>query len=414
MKIADIDIFSIEPKILPQVPDYLPPLAQLHQRVVFKVSLDNGIVGYGEYRSYAPDKSVVAPLIGRNPFDFINHDLHIGLSQWCLGLAAALYDAMGKYLEIPAYKLMGPKVRDRVAVAAWTRPSPPEVLSREVQRAVEQGYTLFKMHTCHHYDVFEQNEAVEQTAPPGFRMQYDFNHNRSLGVVLPILKRLEKSWVVGSVEDPLVLSDIDGWRRLREKTDIPLYMHVPPLGGLQEMLHGLADGYIIGEYCGGLGDALQRGFAYSKANIPSIIQLTGGSLATAFALHMGAVLPKVAHTITLDDNYAEDLAVERIPVIEGCSPVPEGPGLGVEVREDELRRLAARTPYEMPRILGVTRLAGGSTLYTVGFPNFEALMGYQEGAIRGHRFELRRDDGSEDFAQRYERATREGSFFEEL
>ena len=41
-----------------------------------------------------------------------------------LGLAAALYDAMGKYLEIPAYKLMGPKVRDRVAVAAWTRPSP--------------------------------------------------------------------------------------------------------------------------------------------------------------------------------------------------------------------------------------------------------------------------------------------------
>ena len=195
---------------------------------------------------------------------------------------------MGKYLEIPAYKLMGTKVRDRVAVAAWTRPSPPEVLSREVQRAVDQGYMLFKMHTCHHYDVFEQNEAVEQTAPDRFRIQYDFNHNRSLGVVLPILKRLEKSWVVGCVEDPLVLSDIDGWRRLREKTDLPLYMHVPPLGGIQEMLHGLADGYIIGEYCGGFGDALHRGFAYSKANIPSVIQLTGGTLVTAFALHSGS------------------------------------------------------------------------------------------------------------------------------
>ena len=154
MKIDDIDIYCIEPEILPEIPDYPPFLSALHQRVVFKVSLDNGIVGYGEYRCYAPDKSVVEPLIGRNPFDFINHDLNIGLSQWCLGLSAALYDAMGKYLEIPAYKLMGTKVRDRVAVSAWTRPSPPDVLSREVQRAVDQGYMLFKMHTCHHYDVF--------------------------------------------------------------------------------------------------------------------------------------------------------------------------------------------------------------------------------------------------------------------
>ena len=412
MKIDDIDIYCIEPEIRTQVPDYPAPMSQLHQRVVFKVSIDNGVVGYGEYRCYAPEKTALQSLIGRNPFDFINHDLNIGLSQWCLGLAAALYDAMGKCLEIPAYKLMGTKIRDRVAVAAWTRPCPPEVFACEIGRAVDQGYNLFKMHTCHHYDVYEQTDAAEQVAPERFRIQYDFNHNRSLGVVLPILKRLEKSWVVGSVEDPLVLTDIDGWRRLREKTALPLYMHVPPLGGLQEMLHGLADGYIIGEYCGGFGDALQRGFAYSKANIPSVIQLTGGSLITAFALHMGAVLPRVAHTITLDDNYTEDLAKERIPVIEGCSPVPEGPGLGVEVDEAKLQQMIAREPYQMPKVLGITRFAGGGTLYSVGFPNLEALVGYQEGSVRGHKFDLREDDGSEEFAQLYERAQHEGSFFE--
>ena len=412
MKIDDIDIYCIEPEIRTHVPDYPAPMSQLHQRVVFKVSIDNGVVGYGEYRCYAPEKTALQSLIGRNPFDFINHDLNIGLSQWCLGLAAALYDAMGKCLEIPAYKLMGTKIRDRVAVAAWTRPCPPEVFAREIGRAVDQGYNLFKMHTCHHYDVYEQTDAAEQVAPERFRIQYDFNHNRSLGVVLPILKRLEKSWVVGSVEDPLVLTDIDGWRRLREKTALPLYMHVPPLGGLQEMLHGLADGYIIGEYCGGFGDALQRGFAYSKANIPSVIQLTGGSLITAFALHMGAVLPRVAHTITLDDNYTEDLAKERIPVIEGCSPVPEGPGLGVEVDEAKLQQMIAREPYQMPKVLGITRFAGGGTLYSIGFPNLEALVGYQEGSVRGHKFDLREDDGSEEFAQLYERAQHEGSFFE--
>ncbi|MEE3235176.1 MAG: enolase C-terminal domain-like protein [Candidatus Latescibacterota bacterium] len=412
MKISNIEVFDIEPKIRTEAPDYPAPLSALHKRVVFKVTIDNGVVGYGEYRTYAPDKKVVEPLIGRNLFDFINHDLNIGMSQWCLGLSAALYDAMGKCLEIPAYKLMGTKVRDRVAVSAWTRPVPPDQFAKQIERAVDQGYHLLKMHTAHQYDIYEQTKAAEQVAPHRFRIQYDLNHNRTIGVILPILKRLEKSWVVGCVEDPLVLTDIDGWRRLREQTEIPIYMHVPPLGGFQELLHGLADGYVICEYSGGFGDAIHRGFAYSKANIPSVIQLTGGSLITAFALHLGAVLPRVAHTITLDDNYEEDLAKERIPVIEGCSPVPEGPGLGVEVDEDKLHEMAAREPYKMPRVIGVTRFSGGNTLYTVGFPKLEEYIGYEEGAVRGHTFNMLEDDGSEEFNTLYERAANEGSFFE--
>ena len=50
MRIEEIEVFCVEPAIRPHLPDYLPPMAQLHQRVVFKVSLDNGVAGYGEYR----------------------------------------------------------------------------------------------------------------------------------------------------------------------------------------------------------------------------------------------------------------------------------------------------------------------------------------------------------------------------
>ena len=71
----------------------------------------------------------------------------------------------------------------------------------------------------------------------------------------------------------------------------------------------------------------------------------------------------------------------------------------MDVREEELERLANRPPREKPRVLGVATLPGGGTLYSVGFPNLESLMGYQEGTIRGHRFELRQDDGSEEFAR---------------
>ena len=90
-------------------------------------------------------------LIGRNPFDFINNNLSYGSALNC-----ALYDVMGKYLEVPVYKLIGQKVRDAVPVAAWTRPAAPETFRDEISRAADQGYTIFKMHTCDYHDVMEQ------------------------------------------------------------------------------------------------------------------------------------------------------------------------------------------------------------------------------------------------------------------
>ena len=59
-------------------------------------------------------------------------------------------------------------------------------------------------------------------------------------------------------------------------------------------------------------------------------------------LHQAAVLPTAtAHTVTADDQYAEDITTTRIPVVEGSSRVPEAPGLGVEV---DGRRCGARRP----------------------------------------------------------------------
>lgn len=405
MKITDIDIIPAHVPLAARNAEHTVRFRSIDQRTFFKVQTDNGLVGWGEYRCTPPPAQSVEGLIGRSPFDFLGSDVH-------LGLAGALYDVMGQHLEVPAYKLMGPKVRDRVPVAAWTRPAAPEELSREILRAADQGYRLFKMHTCQHYDVFEQNRAVEDVAPAGFKMQYDFNANRTLATVLPLVKQLEKSPVVGYIEDPLVLSDVEGWRQLRAQCGVPLVMHVPPLGGLQEVVQGMADAYIVAEYCGGFGDALVRGLAYGKANVQVIVQLTGGTLAKALALHLAAVLPTAAHSINLDDQYEEDAARQRIEIIEGCSPVPEGPGLGVEVDEAVIARLAQRGPAKIPRHLGKLRLPDGHVLYTAGIPPLDALTGFAEGTIRGLSFAVWNDDGSAEFAHLYERVEAEGPVLE--
>ena len=185
-------------------------------------------------------------------------------------------------------------------------------------------------------------------------------------------------------------------------------MHGTPLGSVQEIIHSVADIYMIG---GSIGDTIATGFACGKANIQTILQFESGTLGKAMALHMAAVLPThTAHSINLDDQYEEDYTTERIPVIEGSSPVPEGPGLGYEVDEDALARIAANKPTEPPKHVGVLHMPGGNTFYGRSYVSPTRVTGREEGTIRGIRSEIWEDDDSTEFAGIYERVQQDGTF----
>ena len=51
----------------------------------------------------------------------------------------------------------------------------------EIKRAVDQGYMVFKMHSDARFDIIEQTRVAQEVAPPGFKLHWDLNHNRSLG-----------------------------------------------------------------------------------------------------------------------------------------------------------------------------------------------------------------------------------------
>jgi hypothetical protein len=101
-------------------------------------------------------------------------------------------------------------------------------------------------------------------------------------------------------------------------------------------------------------------------------------------------------------------------VVEGSSPVPDGPGLGYEVDEGALARLAANPPTSVPRHVAAVRLGGGRTRY---FPSLTTVdlhrtTGREEGTIRGLRLDLWDDDGSAEFERVHRRVNAEGSFVE--
>ena len=97
-------------------------------------------------------------------------------------------------------------------------------------------------------------------------------------------------------------------------------------------------------------------------------------------------------------------------IVEGSTPVPEGPGLGIDIDEEMLAELAARPKSELPTHVGVLELPGGSTYYTPSIPSAERLSGFPEGNVRGIRSRVWNDDGSEDFKATFQRIQSEGAF----
>ena len=300
---------------------------------------------------------------------------------------------MGKQLDLPAHRLLGQQVRRRVSVAAWTKPVPPETLSAEVQRAVSEGYSIMKMHSCEYYDILEQNGAVEAVAPPGFRMHYDFNHNRGLVAVLPILRQLEGSPVVGFIEDPCGPATSPAGADLRRRVRIPLIMHPTP-GGLPGGAPG-PGGRLHEQRPDRAHPAPGRGLGGGQGP-GGLLQITGGTLTKALAMHLAAVIPACTmHTVNLDDQYEDDITTERIPVVAGTSPSRMGRGWGSKWTRTPWPAWRytppPRCPATSPCCAWRTATPSPSSLTTV---NVQAMTGREEGTIRGLRLELWDDDGS--------------------
>ena len=125
----------------------------------------------------------------------------------------------------------------------------PDVSRADIVRAADDGYRIFKIHTNPLEDIFEWTKAIEEVAPPGFRVHYDFTgrRGRRLGAVLPIVARLERDHpIVQWIEDPFDTADIESWRELRRRTQLPIvHGGVSKLGAVHEAQLEMADAYMM-------------------------------------------------------------------------------------------------------------------------------------------------------------------------
>ena len=412
MKITDIETHVICPPFQAwnsealtryQGPDF-------RYRTVFVVRTDNGLEGLGEHVGKLWDgmDAWIEQLRGTNPCDWLAHP------SLPIALAPAIYDLVGKYNDVPAYKLFGPQIRSRVPMAAWTVSQTPEKMAEEVEHAAAAGYTWLKFHTFHCHNVVAQTEAMqnklEKVAPPGFKIHYDINFDNTVEHVLDLARELIQFPIAGAIEDPLRTHDFEGYRTLRGKCPLPIYFHHLPLGG-REALMGLADGYMLGH--APPGQVIQRAGLFEAANVPFMMQNTGGNITRAFIAHMAAVFPTATlHHVTGTHLWEEDIVTPALAVAGGTARVPEEPGLGVTLDRDALDHWSMVDPDPLPRALIKIQYAGLAPIYArLPVRSVGDSLGTGPSFIDGHGPGYNHpvdmyfwdDDGSAEFAQAWER-----------
>ncbi|MFC1527026.1 mandelate racemase/muconate lactonizing enzyme family protein [Candidatus Latescibacterota bacterium] len=408
MKITEIEVLPLRVPYEERIRTRFHHFGMTEELTVYRFHTDTGIIGLGESIGSAVGQDVLDRYVGTDPFDHI-------MGRGSFNLDMACYDLMGKHLGQPAWKLMGQQIRHWVAMGWWMPCMSPEDTAAEVQVAAERGYRGLKCKARAFYDVVEQSRAIQEVAPPDFRVEYDFNGALiCVERALPVLRQLEEFPVVKGVEEPIFAYDIEGWRRLHGQIRIPFYLHgtrvLSPPASRQPSgpWTGLRAGDFEGALCSHetIGDALASGWTFAAANTPILLQYVGTGITAAFACQLGAVMPTATLPgVTASHTYVDDLITQAHPVQRGFMKVPEGPGLGVELDLKAVDRYSGTEAKDWARHYSVVTLPGGVRHCYRNLQQAEVLMkqGVDESFAPGVRLEEVEDDGSAEFDRLWKR-----------
>jgi L-alanine-DL-glutamate epimerase-like enolase superfamily enzyme len=412
MKIAKVE------RIVVDVP-FTPRQQKITAREVYnwgvlelcKVTTDTGHMGWGEtvihYTWARVTDAAVDKVMGQSPAKWMNDD-SLGA-----GLQMALFDVVGKAMEVPVYQLLGNKVRDWVPLSWWSIDASPEDWAAEAGDAVAAGYTSFKLKPRPWWDIVAQIGAIVQVVPPHFKLDLDPNSTwQNAASAIPIIKKLERYDQVAMYESPIPQHDVLGNKQIRASINRPVAMHFGSPPYITNVREGVCDGYVL---CAGKTQVVHQAALSAEAQLPFWLQLVGNGLTTTWAAHLGAVLTHATWpAITCINLYSHHLLTRRIEVVGGYHRVPDGPGLGVEideqavakyrVPEEELKQFAEKgQPYDRPkpRIISTVVYPDGSCVHMAatgqGYGYFGS--GHGPAYVEGVRLEPWHDDGSKEWAE---------------
>ena len=113
MKIISIECLHLRLPYEDRIRTRFHHFGMTEEHTVYRFHTDSGLVGLGESVGAPFADDMLEPYIGTDPVDHL-----MGSGRFNLDMAC--YDLVGKQLGQPAWKLMGPQVREWVSMGWWS------------------------------------------------------------------------------------------------------------------------------------------------------------------------------------------------------------------------------------------------------------------------------------------------------
>lgn len=345
-------------------------------RTLVILTLDDGTIGYGETSGEQPLLGRLAgaatSLIGLRVDDPASHVAAVSATlgtevdgierrKAYAPFEVAALDALGKLEGVPVSDLLGGRVRDRVDFAgylffkwgghpgsepdAWGAVDGAESLVRLAGRFIDEyGFRSLKLKAgVHHPDVEVAAMRALATAFPDVPVRIDPNGAWRVETATEAAAQLDG--VAEYLEDPTL--GLAGMAAVRQATSLPLATNMVVVSPetLEPAVEAGAVDIVLADhhYWGGLAATRELGRACAEYGLGlSMHSNSHLGVSLAAMVHAAAASPELDHAC--DTHYPwnreSDFVVPgSLAIVDGAVAVPDGPGLGVDVRRDVVDRL---------------------------------------------------------------------------
>jgi D-galactarolactone cycloisomerase len=355
-----------------------PAAVSYHRRSCVLVRLvdGDGRTGWGE--TYlgpgvaAAAAELAGSLIGRQPSagrPLLDLLFEAGLESGTAlsAVAIALDDLRGRQLGLSVAALHGgarrTSVRAYASSGGYRDGVDPEVSwLDDVRSATDDGFSVVKLRIGR-FDPRRELpllERVRAQTPADFDLVVDANGAYSLPRAREVGRGLAAAgyrWL----EEPLI--------RFRAGMAYPGYEGLRDLGIAIAAGEGLGNRSAFAAFldrgavdivqpdvaiCGGVGEGLFIAELAALTGRPCVPHAWGGAVLLAATLQLLAVLPEPSEVLGVDSPLLEfdrfenrmrtELTDHDFALVGGRVAIPDGPGLGIEVDEEQVRALAVTTP----------------------------------------------------------------------
>lgn len=296
----------------------------------------------GSRAHFAIDRGHVFPILGRR-----------GLTIAAMsGIDMALWDVLGRSLDVPVWQLIGGKRHDRMPAYASGGWAPADRIVEELTGFVARGgFSAVKMRvgagdgSLEHS--IERVHAAREGLDDGIAILCDAHGTWTTSEAKRFCRAVTDCHI-GWLEEPVTSDDKRGLAEVRASTDIPIAAGESEFTrfDFNELIQLRAVDIIQPDLsiAGGVTEAVRIEALAAANQLRFAPHLWGGALTFAAGLHVAAAATSgFILEYSLGANpMLHKLAIESFVVEDGMIEIPDRPGLGITVDADFVAEFSRR------------------------------------------------------------------------